>query len=334
MHMGPSRKKIIITGAAGYIAGHLIEHFQQKNFDLLLIDKEKINEKGNAQTLKLDICDRQAVFDALDAFEPDAIIDLAALTVVSDELSIQNYHMNFALPSILEDYYRSKRKTPRIVFTSTQYVIGPSYDWRIKTNYRPHTTYGHSKVLYENSILHASEVLRDFIIIRPTNVWGGKHPKYSSLWEPLLRKGLIFIPKYNPIKSYCHITTIIELISAALEIEINAKEFSERIIYATDEPITQKLWVEIQCNAFKEAGLNAKFWSVPLPILKLIALTLTALKKIHVIRNNPLPFSRLQSMKGSYLVNLDRPAELPKPKNASEIYRECLDDFKGRYNAK
>ena len=52
-------KKIIITGANGFLGKKITNFFKKKRFKLILIDKEKIKKRKNIDTYICDFTDEQ-----------------------------------------------------------------------------------------------------------------------------------------------------------------------------------------------------------------------------------------------------------------------------------
>lgn len=81
--------KILITGGAGFIGSAVVRHVINNTNDEV-INVDKLTYAGNLESLKevssnarytfkqIDICDRQAIAEALNEFQPDAIMHLAA----------------------------------------------------------------------------------------------------------------------------------------------------------------------------------------------------------------------------------------------------------------
>lgn len=81
--------KILITGGAGFIGSAVVRHVINNTNDEV-INVDKLTYAGNLESLKevssnarytfkqIDICDGQAIAEALDEFQPDAIMHLAA----------------------------------------------------------------------------------------------------------------------------------------------------------------------------------------------------------------------------------------------------------------
>ena len=81
--------KILVTGGAGFIGSALIRHIiQNTNNQVLNIDKltyagnleslKEIDQHSNYEFRQIDICDTEQITAAIDAFQPNAIMHLAA----------------------------------------------------------------------------------------------------------------------------------------------------------------------------------------------------------------------------------------------------------------
>lgn len=81
--------KVIVTGAAGFIGGHVMEKLSKLNYEVLGIDNfssyyspsmksAHINEIVNSNVLVGDVCDRTFVFNLFNKYKPDFLIHLAA----------------------------------------------------------------------------------------------------------------------------------------------------------------------------------------------------------------------------------------------------------------
>ena len=81
--------KILVTGGAGFIGSAVIRHIiQNTNNQVLNIDKltyagnleslKEIDQHSNYEFKQIDICDTEQITAAIDAFQPNAIMNLAA----------------------------------------------------------------------------------------------------------------------------------------------------------------------------------------------------------------------------------------------------------------
>ena len=323
--------KILILGASGYIGNHIIPFLQDRGhaiFGMDLLPSLKISKECQ---LIGDVRVFEELNNSFTLFDPEVVIDLAALTVVGNKYGLKDYDSNFCTPRHIINIIKGNQLSLRnVIFTSTQYVIGPDYSGRNILGFAPHTTYGQSKVLLEQNIFENLNGFKSsnvsFCIVRPTNVWGGKHPKYSTIWERLLIKGLVAIPTTNIMKSYCHITTLCETYFSLLNFNLDSEKFSDHVIYGTDELISQIEWVELQAKAFNNIGIKANYHKVPVFFLRAVSLFLTFMGD-----KNPLPSSRVDSMLIDYKVSLKRPEFVAPPKSIDELREISNDDVKNRY---
>ena len=82
------KKKILITGGAGYIGSHIVELLLKKKFEIFVIDnlsrgyKKFLNKK--VSLIKTDIKDISKINKILKKYRIETIIHLAALTDVQE----------------------------------------------------------------------------------------------------------------------------------------------------------------------------------------------------------------------------------------------------------
>lgn len=82
------KKRVLVTGGAGFIGSAVCRHLVQSGAEVLNVDKltyagnlaslNSISNATNYQFARIDICDQGAVADAFDAFKPDQVMHLAA----------------------------------------------------------------------------------------------------------------------------------------------------------------------------------------------------------------------------------------------------------------
>jgi len=332
-------KKILIFGCDGYIGEHLIEKLagnstQLFGFDLKCDKQTSKNLEGFSFG---DITDLSGLEKCIVDINPHIIIDLAANADVAIDSSIADYCMNFCTPENIYDILtkNSELKLERIIFTSSQYVIGPSHSSQEKFGYAPHTIYGISKVILEQRVFDLEGRFAEFgidcFIVRPTNVWGGRHPKYSGAWEKLLKRHLVVVPSKRVVKSYCHISSLCCLYEKMILIDSGNLALEQRIVYGTDLPMTQIDWIKMQVDALNRVGFRAGFFQAPVWVLYSLSFIISIISGVFGA-NNPLPRSRVHSMTYSYLVSLKAPDFLSCNRNAKELRLEVSADVDRRIN--
>lgn len=130
-------KTMIITGGAGFIGSNFIFHMLEAHPDYRLICLDKLTYAGNLSTLapimdnpnfrfvKMDICDREAVYGLFEEEHPDVVVNFAAESHV--DRSIENptifLETNIVGTSVLMDACR-KYGIERYHQVSTDEVYG------------------------------------------------------------------------------------------------------------------------------------------------------------------------------------------------------------------
>ena len=89
-------KRIIITGGAGFIGSNFIFHILRTYPEYRIICLDKLTYAGNLSSLqlvmkypkfqfvKMDICDREGVYQVFEEERPDIVVNFAAEIFVSE----------------------------------------------------------------------------------------------------------------------------------------------------------------------------------------------------------------------------------------------------------
>lgn len=161
--------RIIVTGGAGFIGSALVRYLVSEiGAEVLTIDKltyagntaslKSIENAPNHRFLRADICDRAAIQESLDSFQPDRIMHLAAESHVDRSITGAGEFINtnivgtFALLEAARHYWNdlpAQRKTEfRFLHVSTDEVYGSLGDdglFEETTSYDPSSPYSASK---------------------------------------------------------------------------------------------------------------------------------------------------------------------------------------------
>ena len=156
--------KILITGASGFIGGHLIQIMQKLNLEILGIDKRPQSVTSGAPFRLIDCKDLAALRQVFVEFKPEVVIHLAARTDLKGR-NLEDYADNI-LGS--ENVFNLSSQSKLIVASSrlvfNPHVMEPSNPYA----YSPNSWYGESKVIMEKLV----SGIPNATIVRPTSIWG------------------------------------------------------------------------------------------------------------------------------------------------------------------
>jgi GDP-4-dehydro-6-deoxy-D-mannose reductase len=146
---------VLVTGAAGFVGGHLLELLEQGD-DWITAWFRPGTEPSvlgkRVGWLAVEMHDREAVHASIKQIRPDAIYHLAGIAHVGDSWAHTNetFAGNALATHYLFDALRRERLAPRVLVTSSAFVYAPS-DRALKETdaVRPNSPYGTSKLAQE-----------------------------------------------------------------------------------------------------------------------------------------------------------------------------------------
>jgi UDP-glucose 4-epimerase len=151
-----SAAKILVTGGAGYIGSIVAEELLRDGYAVLVLDNLQQGHKGavpaGAEFISADICDPAGLDDVFRRYEFDAVMHMAAETVV--EFSISDpwrfFQNNVAGGLNLLQTMR-KHQVHDLVFSSSAAVYGEPESASIAEDHpkAPVNAYGESKLMFE-----------------------------------------------------------------------------------------------------------------------------------------------------------------------------------------
>jgi UDP-glucose 4-epimerase len=181
--------RILVTGAAGFIASHVADGYIQQGHDVAIVDDlsrgNETNVNGNARFYRVDIRERKALEEVLEREKPEIINHHAAQMDVRRGVRepIFDASVNI-LGSINLLELAVEHKTRRVVYVSTAgAAYGEPKKLPVPEDYpiNPITPYGISKhtvehYLFTFNVLYGIE----YVVLRYGNVYG---PRQSSKGE-------------------------------------------------------------------------------------------------------------------------------------------------------
>lgn len=263
----PKTEKILITGGSGFIGTNAVEYFSNKGFEVLNIDiKPPQNRNHLRYWIQCDILDLYKYREFVVKFSPDYFIHLAARTDLKETSNIKGYSANIDGVENTIEVSNSCNSLKRIIFASSRMVCSIDYVPKDEFDYCPPNLYGESKKLGEN-IIRKSNVNAQWIIVRPTSIWGPWFDVPYNIFFATIQKKLYFNPgNFNPFKSFGFVgNTVYQLYKI---FQAHANLIDKRTYYLCDyPPLKLKNWAEL---IRKEMGLKPIF-TCPYSLLKLAA---------------------------------------------------------------
>ena len=221
-------KSIIITGAAGFIGSNLVQYFNKKNIDRIII-VDKIKKIRNNNILKkcsyefsID-CDesKKKIKDRLKNVAVDIIFHIGANTNVLDT----------DLNNILKTNFESSRFWHELsdlfacgfIYASTSAVYGNSKDSSvIKNQVNPLNEYALSKSLLDSNMryhIQNNKIQKQIIGFRFFNVFGlGEDHKNKNASIPyrffnfMVNDGKIELFDANILRDYVHVNDVVRIL--------------------------------------------------------------------------------------------------------------------------
>jgi nucleoside-diphosphate-sugar epimerase len=287
-------RRLLVTGGSGFIGSNFIDEVARLGEDSVLnLDLVPPKEQDHVDLFRrTDLLDKAGLIRAVRDFEPTHVVHFAGRTDMYGSTA-DDYPGNHVGTANLLIALQECRDLERVVFTSSQFVVGPGAPPRDAFDYRPHTPYGQSKVLSEQAVWRAP-LAATWTIIRPTNIWGPKHPRYPQEFWRVLRQGRYVHPGgYKVRRCYGYVGNVVQQVLAILAAERD--KVDRKVFYVGDEPIEIIEWT----NAFSRALTGRSVRTVPRTVMRALALAGDAL--VLCGAKPPLYSSRFHSMTQDYL---------------------------------
>ena len=192
--------RVAVTGGAGYIGSVVTEVLQRDGHDVLVLDNLStghLDAVGSATFLRVDLADRDGVARALGSFNTDAVVHMAASSLVGASVNdpAAYYRNNVVAGLSLLDAMRDSG-VGRLVFSSTAAVYGEPVRQPIDEDdaTQPTNPYGETKLTFERCLRWyagaygiSSISLRYFNAAGATAAHGERHDPETHLIPLVLR---------------------------------------------------------------------------------------------------------------------------------------------------
>lgn len=175
-----SQKKVLVTGGAGYIGGHLVHELIKTGYEVVVLDNLSTGKRENihshATFIEGDLADTNLLKDIFASNQIEAVFHMAASLEVEE--SVKNpdkYIKNNLFNTVNLLSVMAEAGVKKIIFSSTAAVYGEQTQNPITENsaLKPNNPYGSSKLLAERAIKFYSEYLGlEAVVFRYFNACG------------------------------------------------------------------------------------------------------------------------------------------------------------------
>jgi nucleoside-diphosphate-sugar epimerase len=217
-------KKILITGANGFIGSFLVEEALRRNYDVYAGVREGSNREylsdSRINFFEMDYSSSEALRDKFsDAPKFDFIIHNAGLTKAvkkSDYLTV-----NFEYTKNIIDSLVSQNKVPeKFIYMSSLAAFGPADESelsmvKLTDTPRPVTSYGRSKLESEKYLMGMEDF--PYLIIRPTAVYGPREKELYTFFKLINRNMEPYIGLKKQYLTFIYIKDLAKAVFHATE---------------------------------------------------------------------------------------------------------------------
>jgi len=186
-----TKKRILVTGGAGYIGSSAVETLVQSGHQVVVFDnlatgqKDKIHNKATLVEGDITtISDLETVFSS---YQFDAVMHFAAKKSVAEgQREPAAYFKNNVLGTLNVLTCMEKYQVPQIVFSSTAAVYkavdAPEFSFTEESEVSPSSVYGQSKLMSETLIkeFYNTKKISQYSLLRYFNVAGDSGLQYRE----------------------------------------------------------------------------------------------------------------------------------------------------------
>ncbi len=188
-------KKILITGASGFVGGFLVKEALNRGLEVFAAIRKTSNKQyltdSRINFIYPDFENIKELSQHLTDLKPDYFIHNAGITKTPSKEEYFKVNAEY-LNNIIQASNASKNALTKLTFVSSLAAYGPAEYTKsgiVKESSTPHpvTNYGRSKLKAEQYLKSQKEI--PYVIIRPTAVYGPREKDLFTVYQ-LLNKGL------------------------------------------------------------------------------------------------------------------------------------------------
>lgn len=303
-----SKRRVIVTGASGFIGTNYMEYLIGKGDDEYInIDiRPPRNSAHDRFWKKCDIMDADLLKRIVKEFSPTHVAHLAAKTGI-DVTSLEDFAPNIQGVENLINALQEAGTVERAIFTSTMLVCGRGYVPKHDTDYKPVNLYGESKVRGEKIVRAHKDLNFTWTITRPIGVWGPwEEEPYRSFFR-FINKGLYVHPGSGHYKKrFGYVGNIVHEMESIFKAP--KEKVSGKTMYVSDDVVDLYDFAE----EIRRALGAKKIRHIPYWIVRSAAIAGDVLKKIGW-EGVPFTTFKLDNMTRAFNYDLSPIMEISAP---------------------
>lgn len=217
-------KKILITGASGFIGSFIVEEALKRGFETWAAVRKSSSKKyltdSRINFIELDLGNRDKLEQQLSGHQFDYVVHAAGVTkcLHSSDFFKVNTEGTVNLATALR---RQNAGLRRFVYLSSLSVMGPAREQEPHTEItaddepRPDTAYGKSKLESEQQLAAIKDF--PFIVLRPTGVYGPREKDYFMMAQSI-KQHVDFAVGYRPQHiTFIYVMDVVQAVFLALD---------------------------------------------------------------------------------------------------------------------
>ena len=225
-------KKILITGASGFIGSFLVEEAIKRNYKVFAgvrnTSKRTYLKDSRIQFFKADLANKEAIKSSLTQFGKfNFIIHNAGITKSCSKSNFNKVNYQYTR-NLIEALYETNTIPQKFIQISSLAAFGPGDKKTLKPinltdTPRPVSYYGKSKLKTEQYI----KCLKDFpyLIFRPTGVYGPREKDYYVMFKSIKQGLETYINTSKQHISFIYVKDLCRLVIGALDSNITCKSY-------------------------------------------------------------------------------------------------------------
>jgi nucleoside-diphosphate-sugar epimerase len=206
-----------------------------------------------------------------------------------DGKELLDYDANINGVKNIVEAVNSTPSIKKIIFASSRLVCKIGYEPKNEFDYKPTTVYGESKIIGEKIVRETKILNADWLIVRPTSLWGPWFGIPYRTFFDTIEKKLYFHPKDKKVyKKFGFVLNSVHILNVILrENSLNTKT-----VYLSDfKDLEVKAWADLISNHFHNQNVK----QIPFFILKTLSIFGDGLKLVG-LKNPPLTTFRLNNL--------------------------------------